>query len=170
GIRATQTSGARGPASPGDPGHSNSANGGPRFLGDSNITLTADIANGIVRVDWDRVMTYLPEKTKYSEITTPTYGAVIDEKGEAKPMSAIRLTATLRELRRGSPALLLQALASPQNVAAIEDQKLGNQTYPAAVVASGAFKYIVLFDRTTKLPVAVRTREEDNIWGDQNYD
>ncbi len=53
---------------------------------------------------------------------------MIDDKGEAKPMSGIRLAATLRELRRGSPALLLQALASPQNVAAIEDQKLGNQS------------------------------------------
>jgi glyoxylase-like metal-dependent hydrolase (beta-lactamase superfamily II) len=169
-IRAIKTNVAKGTAKHWEPGQSNSVNGEARFLGDSNITLTADIANGIVRVDWDRVMTYLPEKTKYSEITTPTYGAVIDEKGEAKPMSGIRLTATLRELRRGSPALLLQALASPQSVAAIEDQKLGNQTYPAAVVTSGAFKYIVLFDRTTKLPVAVRTREEDNIWGDQNYD
>ena len=46
-------------------------------------------------------------------------------------MSGIRLTSLLRELRRGSPALLLQALASPQNVAAIEDEKLGNQSYPA---------------------------------------
>ena len=169
-LRALKTNVAKGTAKHWEPGQSYSVNGEARFLGDSNFTLTADVANGIVRVDWDRDMKYLVEKTKYSEITTPTYGAVLDDKGEAKPMSGIRLTATLRELRRGSPALLLQALASPQNVAAIEDQKLGDQTYPAAVVTMGAFKYTVLFDRTTKLPAAVRTRDEDNIWGDQNYD
>jgi glyoxylase-like metal-dependent hydrolase (beta-lactamase superfamily II) len=170
-IRALKTNVSKGTAKHWEPGQSNSVNGESRFLGDSNFTLTADVANGIVRVDWDRDMKYpAVERAKYSEITTPTYGAVIDEKGEAKPMSGIRLASLQRELRRGSPALLLPALASAQNVAAIEDQKLGDQSYPAAVVTVGAFKYIVLFDRTSKLPVAVRTRDQDNIWGDQNYD
>ena len=169
-LRGIKTAVSKGTAKHWEPGQSYSVNGEARFLGDSNFTLSADVANSIVRVDWDRDMKYLVEKAKYSEITTPTYGAVIDEKGEAKPMSGIRLASLQRELRRGSPALLLPALASPQNVAAIEDQKLGDQTYPAAVVTVGAFKYTVLFDRTTKLPAAVRTRDEDNIWGDQNYD
>jgi glyoxylase-like metal-dependent hydrolase (beta-lactamase superfamily II) len=170
-LRGLKAVVSKGTAKHWEPGQSNSINGESRFLGDSNFTLTADIANGIVRVDWDRDMKYpAVEKAKYSEITTPTYGAVIDEKGEAKPMSGIRLASQLRELRRGSPALLLQALATPQNVAAIEDQKLGNQTYPAAQITSAGFKYVVLFDRTTKLPAAVRTRDSDNIWGDQNYD
>jgi glyoxylase-like metal-dependent hydrolase (beta-lactamase superfamily II) len=170
-LRALKTNVSKGTAKHWEPGQSNSVNGESRFLGDSNFTLTSDIANGIVRVDWDRDLKYpAVEKAKYSEITTPTYGVVIDEKGEAKPMSGIRLAAQLRELRRGSPALLLQALATPQNIAAIEDQKLGNQTYPAAQVTMAGFKYIVLFDRTTKLPAAVRTRDADNIWGDQNYD
>ena len=53
--------------------------------------------------------------------------------------------------------LLLNALESPQNVSAIEDQKLGSQTLPAAVFTQGPSKYIILFDRTTKLPAAVRT-------------
>ncbi len=170
-LRGMKTSVSKGTAKHWEPGQSHSVNGESRFLGDSNFTLSADIANGIVRVDWDRDLKYpAVEKAKYSEITTPTYGAVIDDKGQATPMSGVRLASLLRELRRGSPALLLQALASPQNVAAIEDQKLGDQTYPAAVVTMGAFKYTVLFDRTTKLPAAVRTRDSDNIWGDQNYD
>jgi glyoxylase-like metal-dependent hydrolase (beta-lactamase superfamily II) len=170
-LRGLKSNVAKGTAKHWEPGQSNSVNGEARFLGDSNFTLTADTANGIVRIDWDRDLKYpAVEKSKYSEITTPTYGAVIDEKGEAKPMSGIRLASLSRELRRGSPVLLLQALANPQNIAAIEDQKLGNQTYPAAQVTMTGFKYIVLFDRTTKLPAAVRTRDSDNIWGDQNYD
>src|SRR5262245_50075364 len=170
-IRAIKTATVKGEAKHWEPGQSNSVNGESRFLGDSTFTVSADIASGIARVDWERDMKYpAVEKAKYSEIMTATYGAVIDEKGEAKPMSGIRLASQLRELRRGSPALLLTALAAPQNVAAIEDQKLGDQTYPAAVITLGGVKYTVLFDRTTKLPAAVRTRDQDNIWGDQNYD
>jgi hypothetical protein len=66
-------------------------------------------------------------------------------------------------LDRQAPKLLLNALESPQNVSAIEDQKLGNQTYPAAAFTQGSTKYIILFDRASKLPMAVRTRDEDNI-------
>src|SRR5215470_2263315 len=170
-LRALKTATVKGDAKHWEPGQSNSVNGESRFIGDSTFTLSADMASGIARVDWERDLKYpAVEKSKYSEIITATYGAVIDDKGEAKPMSGIRLASQLRELRRGSPALLLSALASPQNVAAIEDQKLGDQTYPAAVITLGGVKYTVLFDRTTKLPAAVRTRDEDNIWGDQNYD
>src|SRR5262249_2831736 len=143
-----------------------------RFLGDSTITTTVDYAGLLrVRYDWDRDMKYpAVEKVKYSEIRYPTYGAVIDEKGEAKPMSAIRLAANIREGSRGSVKLLLAALDSPQNVAAIEDQRLDNQTLPAVAFTQGPTKFIIMFDRATKLPAAVRTRDEDNIWGDSNYD
>src|SRR5205823_4574297 len=76
----------------------------------------------------------------------------------------------LREGARGSPVLLMRALSSPQNIAATEDQKLGNQSLPAVTYTEGPTKYIILFDRTTKLPAAVRTRDEDHIYGDSNYD
>jgi hypothetical protein len=75
-----------------------------------------------------------------------------------------------RHLSGGSPLLMLRALDAPQSVSAIEDQKLGNQSLPAVVFDSGLAKYIIMFDRATKLPAAVRTRDEDNIWGDANYD
>jgi glyoxylase-like metal-dependent hydrolase (beta-lactamase superfamily II) len=155
-----------------EPGQSNSVNGESRFLGDSTLTISVDYNNPVrVRFDWDRDMKYpAVEKLKYSEIRYPTYGAVVDDKGEVKPMSAIRLATNIREGGRGNPRLLLNALESPQNVSAIEDQKLGNQTHPAAAFTQGSTKYIILFDRTSKLPVAVRTRDEDNIWGDSNYD
>ncbi len=173
-LRAVKTIVQKGDAKHWEPGQSNSANGESRFLSDSTLTVTVDYTNkdGVsVRYDWDRDMKYpAVEKLKYSEIRYPTYGAVIDDKGEVKPMSAIRLATNIREGGRGSPKLLLNALESPQNVSAIEDQKLGNQTLPAAVFTQGSTKYIILFDRTTKLPAAVRTRDEDNIWGDANYD
>jgi hypothetical protein len=145
-----------------EPGQSNSVNGESRFLGDSTVTISVDYANkdGVsVRYDWDRNMQYpAVEKLKYSEIRYPTYGAVIDDKGQTQPMSGIRLAANLREGGRGSPLLMLALLDSPERLSAIEDQKLGNQTLPAVAYTYGPIKAIIMFDRTTKLPAAVRTR------------
>jgi glyoxylase-like metal-dependent hydrolase (beta-lactamase superfamily II) len=170
-LRTIKTVVGKGDAKHWEPGQSNSVNGESRFLGDSKFMLSGDVASRTVRADWDRGMLYpAVEKLKYSEIVAPTHGAVIDDKGEAKPMSGIRLASLQRELLRGAPTLLLQALDSPQSLSAIEDQKLGDQTLPAVVFTRGANKFIVIFDRATKLPAAVRTRDEDNIWGDSNYD
>jgi glyoxylase-like metal-dependent hydrolase (beta-lactamase superfamily II) len=158
-----------------EPGQSQSINGDARFLGDSAFTVTVDFASNkdgpMVRYDWDRDMKYpAVERLKYSEIRYPTFGAVIDDKGQATPMSGIRAAANLREGNRGSPMLLLRAMDAPQNVAAIADQKLGNQTLPAVQFTAGPNKFIIIFDRTTKLPAAVRTLDVDHIFGDSNYD
>jgi len=155
-----------------EPGQSNSINGEARFLGDSALTISVDYGPPIrARYDWDRDMKYpAVERVKYSEVRDGTIGAVIDEKGQVTPMSGMRLAANLREGPRGGTAMLLRAMDSPQNVSAIEDQKLGNQTLPAVAYTEGPNKYIIIFDRTTKLPAAVRTRDEDNIYGDSNYD
>jgi len=173
-LRAVKTIVLKGDAKHWEPGQSNSVNGESRFLGDSTVTIAVDYTNPgaiPVRYDWDRNMQYpAVEKLKYSEIRYPTYGAAVDDKGQTTPMSAIRLAANIREGGRGSPLLLLGALDAPQRVSAIEDQKLGNQTLPAVAYTNGPNKYIIMFDRATKLPAAVRTRDEDNIWGDANYD
>jgi glyoxylase-like metal-dependent hydrolase (beta-lactamase superfamily II) len=155
-----------------EPGQSYSVNGDSRFLGDSIVTITADLTTHATRLDWMRDMKYpAAERLKYSEIFFPTYGAVVNDKGEILPMSGIRHAAESRELVRALPQLmLLHALDNPQSVAAIEDQELDHQTWPAVAYTRGATRFIILFDRSTKLPAAVRTRDEDNIWGDSNYD
>jgi glyoxylase-like metal-dependent hydrolase (beta-lactamase superfamily II) len=153
-----------------EPGQSHSVNGEARFLGDSTYTLTADPVNRIIRYDWDRDMKYpAVERVKYTEILHPTYGVVIDEKGVATPMSGIRLAAQNREARRSTTQLMLRALESPENVSPIADQTVGNQFLPAVQYKDGPNTYIIVFDRVTKLPLSVRTRDEDNILGDSNY-
>jgi glyoxylase-like metal-dependent hydrolase (beta-lactamase superfamily II) len=170
-LKAIKTITAKADAKHWEPGQSYSINGDPRFIGDSTLSYTVDIAAGAVRVDWERDLKYpAVEKAKFSEIFFPSYAVVVDDKGEIKPASGIRLAAEGRELNRQSPLLLLRALENPQSVAAVEDQELAHQTYPAVAITRGPTKYVVLFDRTTKLPAAVRIRDEDNIWGDSNYD
>jgi glyoxylase-like metal-dependent hydrolase (beta-lactamase superfamily II) len=154
-----------------EPGQSKSSTGEARFLGDSAFTTTVDLVARNVRIEWDRDMKYpAAERLKYTEIVTPTAGATINEKGEQAPMSGIRLAAIQRELGRGSPLLLLRALDAPQTIAALPDQQAGDKSLPAVSIKAGNTAYTVLFDRATKLPAVVRTRDADNVYGDSNYD
>jgi hypothetical protein len=172
-LRAVKTLVVKADVKHWEPGQSYSINGESRFLGDSRLTISVDYADPIrVRYDWDRAMQYpAADHLKYSEIRYPTYGAVIDDKGAATPMSGIRLA---ENVRRGRHAdfhnLLVAALDLPQNLSAIEDQKLDSRTLPAVMFTLGPTRLIYIFDPTTKLPAAVRIRDEDDIWGDSNYD
>src|SRR5229473_7317936 len=142
-----------------------------RFLGDSTYTQTVDNATRTARVDWDRDMKYpFIERLKYSEITTPTFGILIDDKGAQQPMSGIRLAAHWRERERASPRLLVRALDAPDSISALPDQKIGDRSLPAVSIKTRAGTFTVLFDRTTHLPAAIRTRDADNVYGDSNYD
>ncbi len=153
-----------------EPGQSYTPDGAPRFLGDARIAITWDLAKDAARTAWDRAMKYpAVEQLKYTEVVMPNLGAVSDQKG-THPMSGIRVAASLRELERASPVLLLRALDAPQSVAALPDQSFGEISLPAVAFADRGTKYIILFDRVTHLPTAIRTRDDDNVHGDSNYD
>jgi glyoxylase-like metal-dependent hydrolase (beta-lactamase superfamily II) len=169
-LGAAKTTVIKGEAKHWEPGQSYSPTGEARFLGDSTFTVTGDSAARSARVDWVRAMKYpAVEELKYSEITTPTFGAVVDAKG-AQPMSGIRLVALLRERERASPRLLLRALETPGSIAELSDQEAGGHTYPAVSIKASTGTFIVLFDRATRLPVVIRTRDDDHVYGDSNYD
>jgi glyoxylase-like metal-dependent hydrolase (beta-lactamase superfamily II) len=154
-----------------EPGQSYSPTGEARFLGDSTYTQTVDNTTRTVRVDWDRDMKYpAVERLKFSEITTPSFGVVIDDKDVQTPMSGIRLAALLRERERASPRLLVRALEDPQSIAALPDQQIGDRSLPAVSIKTRVGTFTVLFDRATHLPAVIRTRDPDNVYGDSNYD
>ena len=108
-------------------------------------------------------------KRTYTEIVTPTAGYVVGNdatngrlpkrtvKGTQPEhtMSGRRLTATLRELER--PFIVLEMKRHPDRVSAVDDQKVGGKTYPAAQYRDDYGSYIVIFDPATNLPMRVRT-------------
>jgi glyoxylase-like metal-dependent hydrolase (beta-lactamase superfamily II) len=179
-----------------EPEESYVAGGPPVFTDHSTFTMIWDVKNGMARTDWDRAIQF-PAITHdvYSEIVTPTGGyadvagteLVINQsdlppKGQ-QAMSGIRLAAHLRELERSSPVLLLKALDAPQRLTALPDQRLGDGAVnggfggifpavllPAVAFADGVTTFTILFDRTTHLPAAIRTLDDDAILGDSNYD
>ncbi len=170
-IGSAKTTIIKGEAKHWEPGQSYSPTGEAKFLGNSTYTQTVDNVNRTTRIDWDRDMKYpAVERTKFSEITTPMFGVVIDDKGAQQPMSGIRLATHLRERERASPRLLMRALNAPESITALGDQTVGGRSLPAVSIKTRAGDFTVLFDRTTHLPAVVRTRDIDNVYGDSNYD
>jgi glyoxylase-like metal-dependent hydrolase (beta-lactamase superfamily II) len=47
---------------------------------------------------------------------------------------------------------------------------LGAAKFPAVVFKSGMTSFTILFDRTTHLPAAIRTLDDDSVYGDLVYD
>ena len=154
-----------------EPGQSQVAGGDPRFLGTASFEIDWDLARGMARTNWDRDQQYPPPaaKLKYTETLLPTTGFATDSNG-TQPMSGIRIAAQLRELERTSPRLLLKAMDNPANVRGMEPQKLGERSLPAVSLNDGGTNFVILFDPATHLPAAIRTRDDDNISGDSNYD
>jgi glyoxylase-like metal-dependent hydrolase (beta-lactamase superfamily II) len=170
-LAAAKTAITKGEAKHWEPGQSFAATGEPRFLGDSTFTQYVDNTTGVMRVDWDRDMKYPEvERVKFSEITAPAWGVAIDEQGAQMPMSGNRLGTLMRERNRGAPALLARALANPQSISAMPDQKAGDKTLPAVSIKYDNVTYIVLFDAATKLPSVIRTLDNDFVYGDANFD
>jgi glyoxylase-like metal-dependent hydrolase (beta-lactamase superfamily II) len=153
-----------------EPGQALVAGGEPRFLGDAKFEVTWDLAGSRARTVWDRDQKYPdPVKMKYTETVLPTMGFVTDDKS-SQAMSGIRVATHQRELERASPGLLVKAMDQSNNVRAAGSQRLGQQSLPAVSYTDGGTAFTILFDPKTHLPAAVRTRDDDNINGDSNYD
>ncbi len=153
-----------------EPEQSYVAGGEPRPLGTSTLAIAWDLSQGMSRTDHQHKMDYpFPGDETYSDIVGPSWGAVINDKGD-RPMSPNRLAFELREQERASPVLLLKALGQPQNVSSAANQKAGGKTYPAVAFNDGGSKFLIMFDPKTKLPAGIRTVEDDVIHGDGVYD
>jgi len=170
-LRAVKGLAIKGDAKFWEPGQSFVAGAEPRFLGDATFTVTWDLAGNRARTAWDRDQKYPdpPVKLKYAETVLPTLGYVTDEKS-SQAMSGIRVAAHQRELERASPWLLVKVMDEPAKVRAAGSQRLGQQSLPAVTYADGANTFTILFDPKTHLPAAIRTRDDDNINGDSNFD
>ncbi len=182
-LRALRTASIKGTAKHWEPEQSQAPGGEPRFAADANFELTLDFVNQRARTDWVKNFAYpSPRSFRYTEIVSTDAGYVvgIDSNGRnaqslqsnppAHSMSGLRLATALRELRRASPALLLELHSNPGRVNRIANVAVGNVSYPAVSYYVANHNYIVMFDAQTGLPARVRTPDFDNMWGDVNFD
>jgi glyoxylase-like metal-dependent hydrolase (beta-lactamase superfamily II) len=170
-LRALKALSIKAEAAHWDTGQSLVPGGEPRFLGNSTIAMDWDLVTGQARIEWDREKKYPSiERVKYIEVVTPNLGFVVNDKGVAQPMSRIRIAAALRELQRIDPTLLLRMLEAKKGVRPLANELLGKTPMLAIGYASGPSNFTVLIDPKTKLPAAVRTRDDDSVAGDSTFD
>src|SRR5262247_2961222 len=80
-LRGLKTLVIKGEAKHWEPGQSVRAGGETRFIGDSVFTVSADVPNQLIRIDWDRDMKYVAvERLQFSEVVHRTYGVVLEGK------------------------------------------------------------------------------------------
>lgn len=170
-MRALKALSIKAEAAHWDTGQSLVPGGEPRFLGNSTIAMEWDLVTGQARIAWDREKKYPSiERVKYTEVVTPNLGFVVNDKGVAQPMSRIRIATALRELQRIDPTLLLRMLEAKKGVRPLANELLGKAPMLALGYTDGPSNFTVLIDPKTKLPAAVRTRDDDSIAGDSTYD
>lgn len=183
-MRALRSASIRGTVKHWEPEQSHAPGGEPRFAAESSFNTTLDVVNRRARIDWEKKFAYPSPRTfTFTEVVTPDAGYVvgIDSNGRnlqslksqppAHTMSGLRLAAAQRELRRTSPALLLEMRDNLSRVTRTADFAAGGISYPAVTYDAGNnMRYIVMFDAQSGLPVRIRTLDYDNMWGDVNYD
>ena len=182
-LRALRSASLKGTVKHWEPEQSHAPGGEPRFAAESSFDITLDFVNHRARIDWEKKFAYPSPRTfKYSEVVTPAAGYVIgiDSNGRnaqsrnanppAHTMSGLRLATTQRELRRSSPALLLEMRDNLARITRMANVVIGGVSYPALSYNAGGVNFMVMFDPQTGLPARVRTLDFDNMWGDVNYD
>ena len=182
-LAGIKTMASKGTVRQWEPEQSMKPGGEMRFACDSTFEAVSDVSGRTTRVDWVRNFAYpAPRTFRYTEIVTPEAGYVvgIDSNGRTKQslestppahsMSGLRLTATQREVLRVSPALLVDMQRNPSRLSPGGDVLVGNVSYPAVDYRVDGQTFSVLFDRTSALPVRIRTLDYDSIWGDVPFD
>jgi glyoxylase-like metal-dependent hydrolase (beta-lactamase superfamily II) len=165
-MRALKSAAITAEATHWEPEQSIVPDGEPRLVGNSRLAILWDFANDRTRTDWERTLLYpFPGAAKFSDVVTPGFGFVADEKGD-QPMSARRLAVERREQERASPLLLLHALDHPEKLWAAPRHTLHRLSLPSVRFEDGAASFIILFDPKTHLPRAIRTLDESIIYGD----
>jgi glyoxylase-like metal-dependent hydrolase (beta-lactamase superfamily II) len=150
--------------------------------GTSTFTETLDRTKGYQRIEWVRPRAAGGTRN-YAEIIMPDGGYVIGNDANGAPpkrtistpanlpahtMSAIRLTATLREIERND--VVLEMHGHPERISDTPAQTIAGKSYPAVQYRGDHGTFVVAFDPATNLPAMVRTRDFDQLMGDADFD
>lgn len=147
--------------------------GEARHVADFRYTLTREIANPALRLEWDARTIYPRDGTvRFLEIIDGDYGllqeAAAGEAPTATRMHSGRLASRLREERRAAVKIVFTALENA-NLMRLPDAEV--QGVPQRVLAfeDGGEVFHIYLDVETKLPTQVDILEHDTIYGDSRY-
>lgn len=168
-----------------DPGQSREPGGQPRIESRAAFKEIRDLRSGNSRTEWEKIYYKNPWQrvNRFTEIFADGKGYVIGIDGTwptarqrsstTEPpqrwMSAMRMTATLRELRRTSPALIA-SIRADANGTRLLDATAAQTALPTIAYDRDGFRFEISFHPETGLPFRIRTRDFDMLEGDSAFD
>ena len=142
-----------------------------RQISSFRYTLTRDLSQPRVRLDWDGRNSARNEDVRFVEVIDGSIGLL--QEGEAKAAKQTRLhpgrlVTRLREENRNPARLILVASAS-KSLRRLADAEIDGTKYRVISFKEGGDEFQIYLDPKTSLPAQVDILEDDPLEGDSSF-
>ena len=143
----------------------------PRKVSSFRCVLLRDLENGRVRYEWEREIEYpFRETWRYAEVISGLDGVVLGRDGFHSPvrraMSAARIAARQKELRRSPVSVLIHALSRSGSFLRLMDQRIRGRRQVVVSFDDNGQLVLLAIDAETRLLTKVVFIEDDPLYGD----
>ena len=143
----------------------------PRKVSEFRCVLFQDLETGRVRYEWERTLLYpFRETWEYTEIMSGLDGVILGHDGFESPrrraMSAARIAARQKELRRSPVSVLIHALSRSDSFLRLLDQTIHGRRQVVVSFNDNTQLVLLAIDSETRLLTKVVFVEDDPLYGD----
>ena len=145
--------------------------GPTRQVSSFRYTLTRDLTQPRVRLDWDGRNSARNESIRYLEVIDGNVGLLRDGEANTAKTSRLhpgRLATRMREEKR-APAKILLIAAGQKNLRRLADAEVAGQNNRVLSFTDGGDEFHIYLDGKTHLPSQVDILEDDPLEGDSIY-
>ena len=146
--------------------------GPTRQISTFRYSLTRDLTQPRLRLEWDGRNTVRNEAIRYSEVIDGNVGLLREGEASTAKTSRLhpgRMATRLREERRAPAKILLTAAAAQRTLRRLADAEVDGQRQQVISFIDNADEFQVYFDAKTHLPTQVDILEDDPLEGDSSY-
>jgi glyoxylase-like metal-dependent hydrolase (beta-lactamase superfamily II) len=151
-----------------EPAQAQMPSGPTRHAASFRSTLTRDLTQPRLRLEWD-AQTYYPREAalKYVEVIAGGAGLLL-EGGKPVRLHPARLATRLREENRAAVKIISVALAQ-KGLRRLADAGLDGKQHQVLAFKDGGDEFRIYLDGKTKLPAQVEILEDDPLEGDTRF-
>jgi glyoxylase-like metal-dependent hydrolase (beta-lactamase superfamily II) len=144
--------------------------GATRQITTFRYTLTRDLTQPRMKLEWDGKSLGARDDVRYVEIIDGSVG-LLQEGGTSGKQSRLhpaRLATRLREEKRAAARIILVALGQ-KSLKRLPDTELGGKHHHVLAFQDSGDEFRIYLDPTTHLPAQVEILEDDPLEGDSRY-
>ena len=145
--------------------------GPTRQISTFRYTLTRDLTQARMRVEWDARNSARNESIRYLEVIDGNIGLLREGEANTAKTSRLhpgRLATRMREEKR-APAKLLLIAASQKNLRRLADAEVGGRNNQVLSFTDSGDEFRIYLDAKSHLPSQVEILEDDPLEGDSSY-